>query len=66
MAVPAQAANTRPSGLTEIMSRKSKSLLLGAIAIAAVLAYRRLRTPSNDAATESTIEEPTENRPSGA
>lgn len=66
MPVPAQAANTRPSGLTETMSRKSKSLLLGVIVIAAVFAYRRLRTPSDDAATESAIEEPTENRPSGA
>lgn len=66
MAAAAQAVNTRPSGLTEIMSRKSKSLLLGAIVIVAVLAYRRLRTPSNDAAAGSAIEEPTENQPSGA
>ncbi len=63
---PALAVNTRPTGLTETMSRKSKSLLLGAIVITAVLAYRRLRTPSNDAAAESAIEKSTENRPSGA
>jgi len=66
MPVAAQAANTRPSGVIKTMSRKSKSLLLGAIVIVAVLARRRLRTPSNHAAAGSEIEESTENRPSGA